>query len=243
MTSAIDPNFITTNPVSKSGMRTQLQAAKDEITALQTATAGLSSDKFDKAGGTLTGDVTISKTWPTLKLIKTASGQASALYGQRSTTLRWVLYLGNSSPESGANAGSDFSIDRYNDAGAYISYIMRSARSTGIVEFYVSPTAPTPSVGDDSTKLATTAFVQNELDQQIRRGIGTTTLGVGSVTISPAFSTSIDNIQLTVAAGSGTLIAGSSIPLVVGASPTTAGFNVYGDVTQSVSFYWTAVGR
>jgi Pectate lyase superfamily protein len=39
MTSAINPDFITTTPVSKTGMKAQLQTAKDEITALQSTAA------------------------------------------------------------------------------------------------------------------------------------------------------------------------------------------------------------
>lgn len=242
MTSAIDPNFITTDPVSKSGMRTQLQAAKDEISALQTSTSTLDSNKFDKAGGTITGDTYFSKINPLLVIRKAASGQSSAIFSQTGVTTRWVLNLGNATSETGSNVGSDFSLDRYTDLGGFIASVFVAARSTGIVAFTATPVAPTAAVADDSTKLATTAFVQNELDQQIRRGTGTTTNGVGSVTISPALTT-LENVQLTVRNGSGALTAGLAVPLVVGASPTGSGFNVYGDVTQSVSFYWTAVGR
>ena len=113
---------------------------------------------------------------------------------------------------------------------------------SGGATFSGTLTATTAAVGTNTTQVATTAFVQNELDQQIRRGTGTTTNGVGSVTISPALTT-LENVQLTVKNGSGALTAGLAVPLVVGASPTGSGFNVYGDVTQSVSFYWTAVGR
>jgi hypothetical protein len=243
MTSAIDPNFITTDPVSKSGMRTQLQTAKDEISALQTSATTLSSAKFDKAGGTITGDIWQSKASPAFTFRRSAAGQNVSLTSQIGTATRWALLFGNATAESGFNVGSDIVLSRYSDAGALLAAVFTITRSTGVVAFTESPTGPTRAVGNDTTSLATTAFVQNELDQQIRRGIGTTTNGVGSVTISPAFSTSIDNIQLTVAAGSGALTAGAAIPLVVGATPTTAGFNVYGDVTQSVSFYWVAVGR
>jgi hypothetical protein len=243
MTSAINPNFITTDPVSKSGMRTQLQTAADEITALQSSASTLDSNKFDKAGGTITGNVILSKANPSFTFRRSAAGQSTSLLSQVGTAARWLLNYGNATAESGANAGSDIVLSRYADAGTLVGNIFTITRSTGVVAFTVSPSGPTPAVGNNSINLATTAFVQNELDQQIRRGTGTTTNGVGSVTISPAFSTSIDSIQLTVAAGSGALTAGSTIPLVVGATPTTAGFNVYGDVTQSVAFYWTAVGR
>ena len=242
MTSAIDPNFITTNPVSKSGMRTQLQAAKDEITALQTSTATLDSGKFDKAGGTITGDVNLSKANPAFVFRRSAAGQSTAIWSSVGAAARWLLNFGNATAESGANAGSDLVLSRYADAGTLIGNIFTITRSTGVVAFTVSPTGPTPGVGNDSISLATTAFVQNELDQQIRRGTGTTTNGVGAVVISPALTT-LENVQLTVTNGSGALTVGLAVPLVVGASPTGSGFNVYGDVTQSVSFYWVAVGR
>ena len=242
MTSAIDPNFITTNPVSKSGMRTQLQAAKDEISALQTSTTTLDSNKFDKAGGTVTGDIVLSKASPAFTFRRSAAGQNVSLSSQVGTSTRWVLLYGNANAESGANAGSNITLSRYADGGTLIGNIFTITRSTGVVAFTVSPSGPTPGVGNDSVSLATTAFVQNELDQQIRRGTGTTTNGVGSVTISPALTT-LENVQLTVRNGSGALTAGLAVPLVVGASPTGSGFNVYGDVTQTVSFYWTAVGR
>lgn len=242
MTSAIDPNFITTDPVSKSGMRTQLQAAADEITALQSLTAALDSGKFDKAGGTITGDVNLSKANPAFVFRRSAAGQATAIWSSVGAAARWLFNYGNATAESGANAGSDIQIARYNDAGALIEVALTIFRSSGIFAFARTPTAPTAALGNDTTSLATTAFVQNELDQQIRRGTGTTTNGVGSVTISPALTT-LENVQLTVSNGSGALLAGATIPLVVGASPTGSGFNVYGDVTQSVNFYWVAVGR
>lgn len=243
MTSAIDPNFITTDPVSKSGMRTQLQTAADEITALQSSSTSLTSGKFDKAGGTITGDVNISKANPAFTLTRAASGQSTSIWSKVGAATRWLLNFGNATAESGSNAGSDITLSRYNDAGSLIEVALTIYRSSGIFHFARIPTTLTASVLDDSTQIANTAFVQNELDQQIRRGTGTTTNGVGSVTISPAFSTSIDAISLTPSNGSGALTAGLAIPLVVGTTPTTAGFNVYGDVTQSVNFNWIAIGR
>jgi hypothetical protein len=243
MTSAIDPNFITTDPVSKSGMRTQLQAAANEITALQASTATLSSDKFDKAGGTLTGDVTISKNSPSIALRRSAAGQATPIWSYVTTTARWLLNFGTADTESGSNAGSNVQLSRYSDAGAFIETVLTIARSTGIFAFTQTPTAPTAAVANNSTKLATTAFVQNEMDQQIRRGSGSTVNGVGSVTISPGFSTSLDSVQLTVKNGGGAISSGTAVPIFVGAGATGSSFNVYGDVTQSLTFYWVAVGR
>lgn len=70
-------------------------------------------------------------------------------------------------------------------------------------------------------------------------GTGSTTLGVGSVTFAAAFPTACDNVQITVNGGSG---AATLYPPFVGAV-TAVGFAVYGDVTQSLTFFWRAVGR
>ena len=43
---------------------------------------------------------------------------------------RWIILTGNSTAEGGANAGSDFQINRYNDAGAYIGAALIINRKT-----------------------------------------------------------------------------------------------------------------
>jgi len=50
MASNIDPSFITAAPVSKTGMRLQLQRAKDEISALQSVSANLPMNGFRHTG-------------------------------------------------------------------------------------------------------------------------------------------------------------------------------------------------
>lgn len=77
MTSSIDPTFITSSPVSKTGMRTQLGYAKAEIEALQSSVTAAQSDAtlgiananaaqttanaaLPKAGGTMTGAVVLA---------------------------------------------------------------------------------------------------------------------------------------------------------------------------------------
>jgi hypothetical protein len=67
----------------------------------------------------MTGDLKIDKAIPTLYLDKTASGQHAWITGQLNGLNRWSLSLGNSTAESAA-AGSDWAVNRYNDAGVYV---------------------------------------------------------------------------------------------------------------------------
>lgn len=69
-------------------------------------------------------------------------------------------------------------------------------------------------------------------------GTGSTTNGVGTVTFGTAFPTACHNVQITVNGGS---VAVTINPLVVG-TVTAAGFDVWGDVGQSLTFFWTARG-
>jgi len=70
-------------------------------------------------------------------------------------------------------------------------------------------------------------------------GSGSTTLGSGTVTFAAAFPTACDNVQITVTGGTK---AATVYPLFTGGI-STAGFSVYGDATQSLSFQWFAIGR
>jgi hypothetical protein len=70
-------------------------------------------------------------------------------------------------------------------------------------------------------------------------GTGTTALGVGAVAFATAFPTSCRNVQITINGGVG---ATAVSPLICGV-PTTAGFAVYGNAVENLSFYWQAIGH
>ena len=59
---------------------------------------------------------------------------------------RWV-YGSNSDPESTGNAGSNFVIARYSDAGSYLGSPVTIARTTGIVNFSQTPTVAGVPIG------------------------------------------------------------------------------------------------
>lgn len=70
-------------------------------------------------------------------------------------------------------------------------------------------------------------------------GTGSTTLGTGTVAFAAAFPTACDNVQLTVNGGSGT----ATLNPVFAGAVTAAGFAVWGDATESLTYYWQAIGR
>lgn len=84
-------------------------------------------------GGTLTGNLTLSYSgYPSVILNSPASGSVRAVYGQTGGLPRWGVNVANSNPETGSNVGSNFSIDRYNDAGSYVDSPLAISRATGV---------------------------------------------------------------------------------------------------------------
>jgi hypothetical protein len=76
-------------------------------------------------GGTLTGNLNISK----------AAGNARDIIGQTAGSNRWILRLGGNAAESGSNAGSDFALVPYSDAGAALANAITITRATGATLF------------------------------------------------------------------------------------------------------------
>lgn len=109
-------------------------------------------------GGTLTGNLTISASNPYINFNKSASGGNIAIQAQTNGVNRWGLWFGDSTAESGSNAGSNVTLYRYSDAGASIDTPITINRATGVVAFANGPTGPTAAAGTNTTQLATTAF-------------------------------------------------------------------------------------
>ena len=87
--------------------------------------------KVNKAGDTMTGALTLSFPWTTLALVKPASGSATQIAAYNGANYRWVIQAGDNTAESGGNAGSNFAILRYNDAGTYLDSPFSILRSNG----------------------------------------------------------------------------------------------------------------
>ena len=116
-------------------------------TLIQVGGGSLQAQSNDTATTTVYQTVTPREYWgvlnstgsPIMQLFKSASGKTNAIYGYTgASSLRWGMQLGDSAAESGSNAGSNFSIDRYSDAGAYLSTPFSIVRSTGAASFSAS---------------------------------------------------------------------------------------------------------
>ncbi len=66
-----------------------------------------------------------------LILDKTATTDVNVISGRKGGLDRWGINLGDNTAESGANAGCDFSINRFNDAGAVIDTPVQLLRASG----------------------------------------------------------------------------------------------------------------
>ena len=98
---------------------------------LTTATAA--ATYLPLAGGTLTGDLTISKASPSVILNRPSTSTANNIRSLMNGLPRWWLVFGSNETESGSNAGSNLYLDRYDDAGNYIGGAIGINRATGTV--------------------------------------------------------------------------------------------------------------
>lgn len=85
------------------------------------------------AGGTMTGDLTMAKANPSIDLQKSASGQNTRILSRTGLLPRWNMILGNTSAEAGSDAGSNFALQRFNDAGSLLGTPLTIARSNGLI--------------------------------------------------------------------------------------------------------------
>jgi hypothetical protein len=88
----------------------------------------------NKTGDTMTGNLTLNTANPTLVLQKSASGNAAYIVSYTGTNARWSMALGDGTAETGGNAGSNFNLTRYNDAGTSIGSPITITRSNGNIQ-------------------------------------------------------------------------------------------------------------
>lgn len=99
-------------------------------------------------GGTLTGNINLSPAagGATLTLNKPASGVGGWIFGQTGGLNRWRMDVGDAATETGSgNAGSNFSIARYTDAGVAIDSPLSINRASGQATFTGTVTIGGPS--------------------------------------------------------------------------------------------------
>ena len=155
----LNPVF-TGNPTAPTPLTTDNDTSI-ATTAFVQANMGL---KVSKAGDEMTGDLRVSKISPIVEVNAIGgSTDYAAFYGLKGGAYRWGFNLASTDPESSGNAGSNFEVERYSDAGNYIDTPLKIIRSTGIVSMPLGVTTLTPATADNTTKVATTAFVQSNV--------------------------------------------------------------------------------
>jgi hypothetical protein len=98
-----------------------------DTTGAITASGGINSN----------GQISINNPWPSLLLIKPASGTSAQINSYTGTTSapRWSMAIGDNTAESGSNAGSDFSLSRFDDTGTFLGSPFSIIRATGNATF------------------------------------------------------------------------------------------------------------
>jgi len=119
--------------IAEAPVDTKTYARKDA--AWVDITASLATNYLPLTGGTLSGDLLISKASPAFELNASAAGQGRWIVSRTGSLARWSIEFGSSAAESGGNAGSDFGLNRYNDAGTYLSTPLIITRNTGDAQF------------------------------------------------------------------------------------------------------------
>jgi hypothetical protein len=77
--------------------------------------------------------VAVSGADPVLVLDRASTAVESSIFGNVAGSSRWRLTLGDATAESGGNVGSNLTLIRYTDAGAYVDAPLAISRATGVV--------------------------------------------------------------------------------------------------------------
>lgn len=102
---------------------------------------------------------------------------------------RWFVTVGNGDAETGENTGSNFQLSNFDDDGVLVGHVLSINRANSLANFSGTITTVTQSAGDDSSNVATTAFVTQSIS-----GIDATTISFSPVdldTISIPFPCSV----------------------------------------------------
>jgi hypothetical protein len=79
----------------------------------------------------IAGGISLDTPDPSLVLNAAGAANQNAIYGRKGGLNRWVIVNGQGSTEPGGDAGSDFFIGRYSDAGGWLGIPLSISRQTG----------------------------------------------------------------------------------------------------------------
>jgi len=102
-------------------------------TALK-AVSNVANAALPLAGGTMTGNLGITRASGSASLTLSAvAGQTRSFVSYSAGSPRWEVVIASGEAEGGGNAGANFSVNRYSDAGAYLGTALAISRATGFV--------------------------------------------------------------------------------------------------------------
>jgi hypothetical protein len=119
-----------TNNIPMNGKR--IVAMQDPVDPQDAATKDYTDTKVSDTGDTMTGDLIIRKTAPTLTL-NGIPASSNSLVSQKNDLNRWIMDFGDNLPETGGGAGSNFRLASYTDSGVIVNYALMGTRSTGLL--------------------------------------------------------------------------------------------------------------
>lgn len=199
-------------------------------------TAGVTALNVNAVSGAtgvfVAGTSSSSQTVPTA-ILSGPNGAASALALATGTSLRWDVLKGPTA-ETGANAGSNFGIVGFSDAGSPLGTPITITRSTGEISIAA------PWSGSTSLQVAGGTILSGSLSVSGVATLGTTTIGgltvtgtatAGNFSTSGTTTTNQLNVSGHITQGGGVAnsfgtaltVAGGGIP-ITGASPGGSGF-------------------
>lgn len=190
----------------------------------------------DKAGDTMTGPLYVSGTAGVFG----AAGTSRVFQWATGVTTRWQAIVNNVA-ESGSNAGSNFVLRAFSDAGVSLGDVFEVTRSTRKTDFKVNPSINGSDIikaSDFVTNASTVGTMTLPNGIIMKWGTGGTTNGAATITFAAAFPAACYNIQAIITGSDG---AQTLNALKVGTYSTT-GFNIYSPLGTTYTFLWQAIG-
>lgn len=178
------------------------------------------------AGGNMTGP-----------LVFNGTPANRAIAGMNASAMRWALNLGDQTPETGGNSGSNWTLQRYADNGALIDTPVTISRASGQMTVANPVTVPNPPPGDNSSLVATTSWVNGAIGAFPQPPPASTTLplmnGTAAVGTSTAYARGdhvhpSDSTRLATAGGTITGTLGVNGILTEGSGSGAAQINLNG---------------
>jgi hypothetical protein len=220
--------------------------------------SGMDPTKVLKAGDTMSGNLTIAKDAPVVTF-NDSGVLGNYLNFLKNGKQRWQLALGNSVAESGGNAGSNFNMGYYDDAGNLLGNVFGVSRASGVADFSKKPTvagqvwaAPFDAMACNGMQINGSMDVsQQNGNNAVSTGYicdGLTLAKSGAAVVSAARATTFtlfaglpNYCQITVSTASGSLAAGdftAPIALIEGYRIARLGWG--SAVAQSITLgFWT----